>query len=80
MSKQKIAVTVDEKLVREIDRMVADKVFPSRSGAVESAIRLFEKLKKRRRLLLELDKIAPEEEIALAAEFKDADTETWPDY
>ncbi len=80
MPKLKIAVTIDEALLCELDKLVADEVFPSRSSAIESAVKLAQKAMRRKRLLRELDKISPEEEIALAEEFETADIETWPEY
>ena len=38
MSSTKIAITLEEDLVRRIDRMVAERRFPSRSRAIQLAV------------------------------------------
>lgn len=65
----KVAITVDEKLLNDVDQWVANGEFPSRSRAVQEAIRAFGQARGRRqRLLRELAKLDPEEERALASE------------
>ena len=80
MVKAKVAVTLDEHLLRDVDRWVAAGEFASRSGAVEEALR---RLGKQRlsggNLLAELAKLDPEEEVALAEERFVADV-AWPEY
>jgi Arc/MetJ-type ribon-helix-helix transcriptional regulator len=78
MSAAKVAVTIDEKLLGEVDRWVAAGEFPSRSRAVQEALRAFRQSRTRRnRLLRELVKLDPNEERALADESFTADEE-WP--
>jgi uncharacterized protein (DUF433 family) len=78
MPAAKVAVTIDEKLLREIDRWVASGDFPSRSRVVQEAIRAFQVARTRRtRLLDELVKVDPDEERARAEEVLVAD-ESWP--
>lgn len=50
MRKPKIAITVDETALAEIDRLVAAGVFPNRSNAIESAVH--ERIEKLRRSCL----------------------------
>ena len=38
MSKAKIAITVDEQALAEIDRLVSEGMFPNRSQAIEEAV------------------------------------------
>ena len=38
MGKAKIAITIDERMVTRIDRLVRQKAFPNRSQAIEAAI------------------------------------------
>lgn len=80
MPKTKVAVTLDAEVVKELDALVADRRFPSRSQAVETAIA--EKLERlsHTRLAREVAKLDPEEEKALAEEGMGADLATWPEY
>lgn len=80
MPRQKIAVTLEPETVREIDRLVKYSGFSNRSRAVEGAIRLATKYERHRKLLRELAKINPDEEIALAEEFAPLLAEIWPEY
>ncbi len=74
MPAAKVAVTIDEKLLREIDRWVASGDFPNRSRVVQEAIRAFQLARTRRtRLLDELVKLDPDDERALAEEVLAAD-------
>lgn len=79
MSKAKIAVTVDEHAIAEIDRLVKEGVFSNRSQAVEEAVQ--ERIAKihRSRLARECAKLDPDEERALADEGYVSETE-WPEY
>jgi Arc/MetJ-type ribon-helix-helix transcriptional regulator len=68
VGKAKIAVTIDEKIVMRIDRLVQKKTFPNRSQAIEEALE--EKLARldRSRLAREAAKLYPEYERVLAEE------------
>ena len=76
----KIAVTIDQDLLAWLDQLVEEKQFPSRSRAVQEAIR--EKLQrlKRSRLAQESAKLDPLFEQALAEEGLTEDYEQWPAY
>jgi metal-responsive CopG/Arc/MetJ family transcriptional regulator len=78
MARSKIAITVDEELLREVDRWVKERRYPSRSRAIRAAIE--EKLirQRRRQLAEEVSKLDPAEEQALAEE--GVGDETWPTY
>jgi len=80
MRKTKVAVTLDEDLVDELDGLVARQRFINRSQAIEEA--LAEKLGRlaRTRLARECAKLDPQEEKALAEEGLAASRETWPEY
>ena len=80
MPKTKIAITVDSTLVEELDDMVAEHRFESRSQAIETA--LDEKLHRlrRTRLAREAAKLDPKEERALAEEGLAGNRDTWPEY
>lgn len=80
MRKTKIAVTLDAKLVRQLDELVLERRYPNRSQAIESAVA--EKLARaqRTRLARECAKLDPQEEKALAEEGLSSDLATWPEY
>ena len=80
MSKTKIAITLDEKFVEEIDHLVDRHLFPSRSQAIQDAVE--EKLSKmkRTRLARESDKLDRAFEKAMAEEGLTEDLSRWPEY
>jgi len=80
MPKTKLAVTLEASLVGELDHLVAERHFPNRSQAIESAVA--EKIKKlsKTRLARECAKLNPREEQALAEEGLAGSTDTWPEY
>jgi metal-responsive CopG/Arc/MetJ family transcriptional regulator len=73
----KIAVTIGKKLLARLDQLVKQKLFPSRSRAVQEAIR--DKLDRveRGRLARECAKVDPRFERALADEEFVADLREW---
>jgi metal-responsive CopG/Arc/MetJ family transcriptional regulator len=77
MSSVKVAITIDSKTLNQVDGLVAKKVFPNRSRAIQTAVA--EKLERmeRGRLAAELD---PAFEKALAEECLGLERETWPEY
>jgi Arc/MetJ-type ribon-helix-helix transcriptional regulator len=79
MPVQKVAVTVDETVLREIDRRVAAGRFPNRSKAVQEGLQLLLEREERPRLLAELAKLDSGEERTLAEEVFGADA-VWPAY
>lgn len=76
MPTAKVAITVDQQILRAIDRWVAQKRYPNRSQAIQAALR--EKLERwrRSRLAEEVLKLKKDEERALADERLSG--ETWP--
>jgi len=80
MPKTKIAVSLDSALVDELDSLVAQRRFPSRSQAIEAA--LAERLARlaRTRLAREAAKLNPREEQALADEALSGERDAWPEY
>lgn len=80
MAKTKIAVTLEGKLVQQLDALVAERRYANRSQAVETAVA--EKLERaqRSRLAHECAKLDPKEEKALAEEGMGSDLATWPEY
>jgi Arc/MetJ-type ribon-helix-helix transcriptional regulator len=73
-----VPVSIDERVLQEIDRWVADGEYPNRRQVMRVALALLKEQRARRRTLLEeLAKLDPAEERALADEFLAAET-TWP--
>jgi metal-responsive CopG/Arc/MetJ family transcriptional regulator len=69
MATAKIAISLDEGTVKRLDRLVKNRIFPSRSKVIQDAVQ--EKLKKlgKSRLARECAKLDPEFEKALADGF-----------
>jgi Arc/MetJ-type ribon-helix-helix transcriptional regulator len=65
---RKVAVTLETKTVAELDRWVREGRCPNRSRALQRAVDLLEEREKRSRLALELAKLSPAEERAIAEE------------
>jgi len=80
MGKEKIAITLDESSIGELDRLVEENVFQNRSQAIQEAVR--EKLQrlKRTRLITESAKLNPIFEKKLAEEGLAVDVKEWPEY
>ena len=80
MGKAKIAITIDEKIVGRIDRLVKQRAFANRSQAIEEA--MHEKLARldKSRLARETAKLDPGAEKALAEEGLAAEQRLWPEF
>ena len=80
MSVAKVAVSIDDRLLRRLDSLVAREVFRSRSEAIQKAVA--EKLARmdRGRLARECAKLLPGEEQRLAEEGIGKDASEWPEY
>jgi len=80
MGKAKIAITLDEEFISELDRLVGEHVFQNRSQAIQDAVG--EKLTrmKRSRLSVECAKLDPAFERAMAEEGLAEDLSQWPEY
>lgn len=80
MGKAKIAITMDDYTVHELDRLVGRRVYSNRSQVIEEAVK--EKLARLRktRLAEECAKLDPREEQALAEEGLAEDFKSWPPY
>jgi metal-responsive CopG/Arc/MetJ family transcriptional regulator len=79
MGRAKIAITVDEQALKELDRLVREGVHPNRSQAIEAAV--LERIDRirRSRLARESAKLDKLEEQALANEGYAGESE-WPEY
>ena len=80
MQTAKIAITIDQGTLLRLDRLVTQKVFPSRSNAIQVAIQ--EKIERldRTRLARECAKLDPREEQTLAEEGMTQELAQWPTY
>lgn len=76
----KIAITIDEELLKKIDLLVQRKTFPNRSKAIQQAIE--EKLIRfeRGKLIRECEKLDPKFEQKLAEEGISEEANEWPEY
>ena len=80
MARSKVAVTIDEQVLRRLDRLVAEGWYPSRSRAIEEAVEQRLDLVERIRLAREAAKLDPKFEQALAEEGLAGDLAEWPEY
>ena len=80
MPKTKVALTLESRLIEQVDDLVERKRFRNRSQAVETA--LADKLHRLARTLLarESAKLNPREEKRLADEGLTDALESWPEY
>jgi metal-responsive CopG/Arc/MetJ family transcriptional regulator len=80
MAASKIAITIDDKILRRLDLLVQSNVFPNRSKAIQEAIE--DKLVRldRTRLAQECAKLNRSFEHGLAEEGLSSDLEEWPPY
>lgn len=80
MSQTKVAITIEEGLLAQVDALVTRKVFPNRSRAIQEAVQ--EKLARleRSRLAEECAKLDPSLERAIADEGLSEDLAAWPKY
>ena len=80
MGVSKIAITIDDKLVKQLDNLVNSQVFPNRSKAIQKAVE--EKLMRmeKTRLAKECAKLNRKYEQTLAEEGFSMELEEWPEY
>jgi metal-responsive CopG/Arc/MetJ family transcriptional regulator len=80
MAVAKIAITLEEDILSEVDRLVRRHVFPNRSRAIQEAVR--EKVTRLsvNRLARECAKLDAKDEQSLAEEGMSGEGATWPEY
>jgi len=80
MKSSKVAVSIEKQTLDELDELVKNRVFPSRSRAIQEAVQ--EKLSrmKRTRLAEECAKLDPKDEQAQAEEGISEELRQWPAY
>lgn len=76
----KIAVSIDEKVVRRLDGLVRKGLFPSRSKAIQQALENQMSKLDRSRLAVECAKLNASQERKLAEEGMHLEVEQWPEY
>lgn len=80
MPATKIAITMDADIVKQIDRLVREGKYRSRSGAIQDALKDRLRNWRTKRLLEEASKLDPAEERELAEESIHAEGEAWEKY
>ena len=80
MSSSKIAISIDPDVLKQVDALVQQREFSSRSRAIQEAVK--EKLERLSQNLLaqECNKLDPEYEQVLAEEGMAEDLAAWPKY
>ena len=80
MAASKIAITLDENILKRIDLLVKSNVFPNRSRAIQAAVA--EKLTRldKSRLAKECAKFDPVYEQSIAEEGFTSELGEWPEY
>jgi metal-responsive CopG/Arc/MetJ family transcriptional regulator len=80
MAVSKIAITIDDRMLKQLDILVKSKYFPNRSKAIQEAVA--EKLMRleKSRLAQECAKLDPVFEQSIAEEGFSAEMEEWPEY
>jgi Arc/MetJ-type ribon-helix-helix transcriptional regulator len=80
MASVKVAITLEEETLRQVDSLVSRRVFPSRSRAIQIALQ--EKIERIEggRLAAECAKLDRPFEQALADEGLGADSAAWPEF
>ncbi len=80
MSRQEIAISLEEKTVSRLDTLVSKTIFPNRSQAIQEALdEKFGRLD-RGRLARECAKLDPAMEKSMAEEGMGTEAEEWPEY
>ena len=80
MTTAKIAITMEEKLLKRLDRLVKSNVFPNRSRAIQEAVEDKITRMDRNRLARECAKLDTEFEQAMADEGLVSEIEDLPEY
>ena len=80
MSVAKVTISIDQSLLKRVDRLVRSHVFPNRSHVIREALE--EKIARidSTRLARECAKLHPAEEQALADEGLAGEVAQWPEY
>jgi metal-responsive CopG/Arc/MetJ family transcriptional regulator len=80
MGKSKIAITLEKQSIGELDQLVKEEVFQSRSQAIQEAVSDKLLRLKKTRLIAESAKLKQAFERQLAEEGLATDVKEWPEY
>lgn len=80
MPTSKVVVSIDRRLLAELDNLVAEKVFASRSQAIQRAVEEELVRIRRSRLARECSKFDPDHERAIAEEGISGELAQWTEY
>lgn len=80
MSTTKVAITISQELLAQLDQLVEQRVFPSRSKAIQEAIQDKLAYINRSRLARECAKLNPHYEQVLAEAGMEQELAMWPEY
>lgn len=80
MASVKVAITLEQETLRRVDSLVARRVFPNRSQAIQTAVR--EKIERidGSRLAAECAKLDPKFEQSMADAGLELDAAVWPEF
>jgi len=80
MATTKIAITLEETVVKRLDQLVKKRAFPNRSRAIQAAVEEKLEMIDRNRLARECAKLDVEYEQAMAEEGLTEELSQWPEY
>jgi Arc/MetJ-type ribon-helix-helix transcriptional regulator len=81
MATSKIAITIDENVLRQLDSLVKSNLFSNRSQLVREAIaEKLMRIGKQKRFIRECSKLDPEAERRMAEEGFESEISEWPEY
>lgn len=80
MPTSKVAISIEKATLEQLDRLVHDNVFPSRSRAIQEAVEEKLALLKKTRMAEECTKLNPKAEQAMAEETLSEELSQWPGY
>ncbi len=81
MPTSKIAITIDENVLRQLDLLVKSNLFSNRSQLVREAIaEKLMRIGKQKRFIRECSKLDPEAERKMAEEWFESEISEWPEY
>jgi metal-responsive CopG/Arc/MetJ family transcriptional regulator len=80
MSTVKVAITMDEKLLKNLDQLVKNHLFENRSRAIQEAVSEKMARLEKSRLVRECAKLDRAFEQTMAEEGMTAGAEEWPEY
>jgi metal-responsive CopG/Arc/MetJ family transcriptional regulator len=80
MSASKVAISIDQNLLAELDQLVEKRVFSSRSQAIQLSVAEKISRMRRKRLAEECAKLDPKVEKAMAEEGMAGELASWPEY